>query len=345
MTKDDNNDVISLVYGSGGAQMEEFIKSYIVNGFSIRKALEGVGLDALDDGASVKVEGKEIILTMDAHTVDPIFFPGGDIGSLAICGTINDLAVMGAQPIAILDSIIVEEGLKVDTLKKIIESMNKIATAENVAVIGGDFKVMPQGKLDKIAISTAGIGILQAKKPILDSNTRPGDKVIVTGTIGEHGIALLSAREGLNFETEIKSDVAPIWNVIKEALKVGGIHSMKDPTRGGLIQALYEFAEKSNVSIWLQEDKIPVREPVKAACEMLGIEPLELICEGRAVITVAPEFAEDVLKAIKKTELGKNAEIIGEVKEEHPGKVFLETEIGSTRFVEKPLGEPLPRIC
>lgn len=325
--------------------MEEFIRKYIVNSISLKSALEGVGLDALDDGASVRIEGREIILTMDAHTVDPIFFPGGDIGSLAISGTINDLAVMGAKPIAILDSIIVEEGLKVSTLKKIIDSMNKIAKAEGVAIIGGDFKVMPQGKIDKIAISTAGLGILQVSKPILDSNTKPGDKVIVTGTIGEHGIALLSAREGLDFEAEVKSDVAPIWSVIKEALKVGGIHSMKDPTRGGLIQALYEFAEKSNVSIWLYEDKIPVREPVAAACEMLGIEPIELICEGRAVITVDPELAEEVLKAIRKTELGKNAEIIGEVKSEHPGKVFLQTEIGSTRFVEKPLGEPMPRIC
>lgn len=339
------DEVISIIHGSGGAVMEEFIQKNIIRYFTLRRVLNGIGLDAFDDGASMKIDGHEIVVTTDAHTVDPIFFPGGDIGSLAISGTINDVAVMGAKPVAILDTIVVEEGFKVSDLQQILNSMNKVAEEVDVAIIAGDFKVMPQGKLDKIVISTTGIGILQTRNPILDSGAKPGDKVIVTGTIGEHGIALLSAREGLEFETKIVSDVAPIWDVVEAALKIGGIHAMKDPTRGGIVQAIYEIAEKSSVGIWLDEEKIPIKDAVVAACEMLGIDPLELICEGRAIIVTDANTAEDVLNAIRKTKHGKDAAIIGEVRKEHPGKVFLRTEIGSTRFLEKPLGDPLPRIC
>ena len=344
MSSDDEK--ITLVHGAGGSVMSELIENVILPGFSIKKALDGIGLDALDDGGSIKVHNDEIVLTIDSHTVDPIFFPGGDIGKLAVAGTINDVAMMGATPVAILDAIIVEEGFLMSDLKTIINSMNETAKEVSVAIISGDFKVMPVGKIDRIAITTSGVGYIpQGRKVILDSGAKPGDKIIVTGTIGDHGVALFSVREGIEFDTELKSDVAPIWDTIEAALNVGGVHAMKDPTRGGLIQALYEIAEKSNVSLWIDEQQVPIREEVFAACEMLGIEPLELISEGKAVMIVDSERAEEILKEIRKTKHGKEATIIGEVKDTHPRKVFMKTAVGTTRFLDKPVGEPLPRIC
>lgn len=339
------DDVITIVHGSGGALMEDLIKELFINKFSKKQALNGVPLDAMDDGSTIKVHNNEVVITIDSHTVEPIFFPGGNIGTLAISGAVNDVAVMGARPVAILDAVIVEEGFSKDKLREIIKSMDDTAKEVPVAIISGDFKVMPRGKLDRVVITTTGVGIVESGKVILDSGAKPGDKIIVSGHIGEHGVALLSARAGLGFETEIKSDVAPIWDVVEAAISTGDIRAMKDPTRGGLIQALSEIAEKSKVSLFIDEDEIPIRESVIAACEMLGIEPLELINEGCAVIIVKDDDAEEVLSAIKKTKHGKYAKIIGEVKSENPGKVFMRTSIGSTRLLDKPVGEPLPRIC
>jgi hydrogenase expression/formation protein HypE len=304
-----------------------------------------VGLDELDDGASIKLGDYEIVISMDGHTVDPIFFPGGDIGRLAVSGTLNDVAMMGARPIALCDSIIVEEGFPISDLRRIVTSMNETAKEVGVAIIGGDFKVMPKGRLDRIVITTCGLGLAKRGQLILDNGAKPGDKVIVTGSIGDHGIALLAAREGLGFETELKSDVAPIWETINAALEVGGVTAMKDPTRGGLASALNEIAEKSRVSIWLQEEMISIKESVKAASEMLGLDPFEVTCEGVATICVSQQQAEEVLEAIRKTRYGKDAQIIGTVKAEKPGYVLLETVVGGTRVVEKPLGEPIPRVC
>lgn len=335
---------IELSHGAGGTLMESLIKQLILPKFK-KKTVGGLGLDDLDDGASIPLGNYEVVVTTDGHTVDPIFFPGGDIGSLAVSGTINDLAVMGAKPIAITTALIIEEGFLITDLEKIINSMAKIAEEVNVAIIAGDTKVMPKGHLDKIVVATSGIGLVKKGQIISDSGLKPSDKIIVTGTVGDHGIALLAVREGLNFETELKSDVAPIWETIEAALDVGGITAMKDPTRGGLASALNDLAERSKVSIWINEDSVPIREEVRAAAEMLGIDPLEVTNEGKAIIGVKAECAEKVLEAIRKTRYGKYAQIIGEVKEERPGYVFLKTTVGGIRILEKPYGEPIPRVC
>ena len=341
----EGGEIIKLSHGAGGAYMDELIRRLFLEGFKLRKALDGVGLDALDDGASLRVGDREVVVSIDGHTVDPIFFPGGDLGRLAISGAVNDVAVMGARPVAILDAIIVEEGYSVEKLRRLVRSMNETAQEAGVAIISGDFKVMPRGHLDRVVITTCSIGLLEAGRRILDSGARPGDKVIITGPIGDHGIALMSAREGLAFETELRSDVAPIWCVVEAALKAGEVRAMKDPTRGGLSAALNTIAEKSGVSIWIDEDRVPIREEVRAASEMLGLDPYEVTCEGRAIIIVSPETAEDVLRAVRRTRYGGEAEIIGEVRGERPGYVLLRTMVGGTRVLRKPLGEPIPRVC
>jgi hydrogenase expression/formation protein HypE len=325
--------------------MNDLIKEVILKNIKNRKVGRGIGLDELDDGATIPINSEEIVVTGDAYTITPIFFPGGDIGKLAICGTINDLAVMGARPIAIMDTVVVEEGFEIENLNKIFISMNEIMEKFDISLIHGDFKVMPKGKLDGIVISTMGIGMLYKKRPILDSGLKEGDKIIVTGPIGDHGIVIISLREGISFKTNIISDVAPLWNLMKKAMDAGEITAAKDPTRGGLAMALNEMAAKSNVSIWINEDEIPIRNEVKGACEMLGIDYLELACEGRIVMGVKAEDADNVLKAIRSTEEGKDAKIIGYVKKEMPGYVIMNTIIGGKRIINPPLGEPVPRIC
>ena len=339
-----SEDVVKLSHGAGGSTEDTLIHELFLKIFEKRQARDGISLDALDDGASIKIGEQEVILSIDGHTVDPLFFPGGNLGKLAICGAVNDTAVMGAEPVAILDSIIVEEGFPMEKLKKIIKSMNETAKEANVAIIAGDFKVMPKGSLDQMVISTAGIGVLKGKR-ILDSNAEPGDKVIITGSVGDHGIALLSKREGLSFETELISDVSPLHETVKAAMEAGEVKAMKDCTRGGLAMALNEFTEKSGVSIWLDSDKIPVKASVRAASDMLGLDPLEVTCEGKAVIVVSAEDADVILEEVKKTKYGKDAQIIGEVREDRKGMVLLRTVVGGTRILRRPLGEPIPRVC
>lgn len=337
-------DKITLSDGAGGQLMEELVKSIFLDRFTFKKALNGVGLEALDDGASLRVDGGEIVVSIDSHTVSPIFFPGGDIGRLAVAGTVNDVSVMGAKPIAILDAIVVEEGFSRSDLRRIVDSMDETAREVNVSIISGDFKVMPKGSLDSIVITTCGVG-LAVNGIILDSGAKPGDKVIVTGYVGDHGAALLSAREDIGFETSVVSDVRPVWRAVEAALKVGGVHAMKDPTRGGLAQALNEIAEKSKVSIWVRESDIPIRDEVRGLSEVLGLSPYELLNEGMIIIIADGDMALNILREIRKTKEAENARIIGEVRGEHPGRVFLETEVGGVRFLSKPVGEPLPRIC
>jgi len=336
---------VLLAHGAGGTIMIELIKNIIINNITKRSVLNGLGLEELDDGATVPLGDYEIVLTIDGHTIDPIFFPGGDIGRLAAAGTINDLAVMGARPLAILDSIVVEEGFPLQDLEQIVKSMNQVVEEVGAAIIHGDFKVMPRGKIDKIIISTAGIGLARRGEILRDSNLKVGDKIIVSGYIGDHGIALASIREGIEFEAQVASDVAPIWDVMEAALSVGGVHAAKDPTRGGLSMALNEMASKSGLSIWISEEEIPIREEVKVASEMLGLNPLEVTCEGVAVLVVEGSMAEEVLKAIKRTKHGVNASIIGEVREQPARKVILETVVGGKKILEPPLGEPTPRVC
>lgn len=252
---------------------------------------------------------------------------------------------MGARPIALASALIIEEGFPVSDLKRILRSMDETAREVDVAIITGDTKVMPKGYIDKITITTTGIGIVPKGNVITDSNLKPGDKIIATGTIGDHGIALLSFREGIEFETELKSDCAPIYEVIKNALSVGGVSCMKDPTRGGIASALNEFAHKSRVSIWIEENNIPRRPEVLAASDMLGLDPLDVACEGIALIGVSSDKAVQTLEQIRKAHYGKDAAIIGEARVEDPGYVILETYVGGQRIIEKPVGELIPRVC
>jgi hydrogenase expression/formation protein HypE len=266
---------------------------------------------------------------MDGHTVEPLFFSGGDLERLAISGTVNDTSVMGARPIAVLDSIVVEEGYRIEDLQRLVTSMDATAKEADVMVIGGDFKVMPKGHLDGAVIATCGVGILEGGR-ILDSGARPGDIVLVIDSIGNHGIALMSAREGLSFETKLQSDVAPIWATVEAALGAGDIHAMKDPTRGGMSSALNDIAAKSGASIWLDQERVPIKDSVMVASDMLGLDPFEVACEGRAVMCVRAYGAESVLEAVRKTSYGEGAEIIWDVQANGSGYVLLRTLISGT---------------
>ena len=344
-----SSSVIRLAHGAGGVLQEELI-NFITRNITYKKIGKGIGVEELDDGATIPLEdyNKEIVVTADGHTVSPIFFPGGNLGILGVCGTVNDLIMMGAQPLAITSIIIIEEGFSFDALEKIVNSFNFKAKEANIAIIAGDTKVMPRGSLNEIIMATTGIGIKDKNIKVLDSNLRTGDKIIITGTIADHGSALIGSREGLNIASNLISDVGilmEIYNVLKEDLAENVIHAMKDPTRGGIAGALNTWANKSNVSIELEENLIPIKKQANAICEMLGLDPFMIASEGRALISVDPKKAEEILEKIRSTEIGKEAAIIGEVKKENPKKVLLKTLVGGTRFVDMPLGEPIPRIC
>jgi len=344
-----SSDVIRLAHGAGGVLQEELI-SFITKNITLKNVNNGIGVKELDDGATIPLDDyeKEIVITADGHTVYPLFFPGGNLGSLSLCGTINDLIMMGAQPVALTSIIIVEEGFKFEQLNKILDSFNTQAKEANVAIIAGDTKVMPKGTLNEMVMATTGIGIKDKNIKILDRNLKSGDKIIITGSIGDHGTALMASREGLNISTDLKSDIAhllEIYNVLKENIDNNHIHAMKDPTRGGISGALNDWANKSDVSIILEEEKIPIKKQVNAICEMLGLDSYAIASEGRALMSVDPTKAEEILSKIKSTSIGKDAEIIGVVKAENPKRVLLNTIVGGTRFVDMPLGEPIPRIC
>ena len=347
---------IKLAQGAGGELMDKLIKEKILKYFTKQPEQAEVPLSMLDDAAVVD----DIVFSTDSHTVQPIIFPDGNLGVLAICGTINDVAVMGAKPLALSAGFIVEEGLSADTFDTIVKSMGKFADKTGVPIVTGDTKVVEKGAIQEFMINTSGIGkrspLLDRnidevkryrpfkKRWLIDSNIKKGDKIILSGNIGEHGIALMSFREGYGFETKIKSDVAPINGLIKKALSIGGVVSAKDPTRGGLANTVNEFSEKSKVGIMLDEEKIPIPKGVRSACDMLGIDPLEIGNEGKVVIGVVKEKADDVLSAFKKHHLGKNAAIIGEATDTVKG-VVLDTVVGGKRILHKPIGDPVPRIC
>lgn len=334
---------ITAMHGAGGELMDRLLHEHILNEFSARSAGR-IGLDALDDGATITLpKDGELVVTTDSHVVNPIFFPGGDIGRLAAAGTLNDLAVMGARPLALTLGLILEEGFPLVHLTRIIRSIAGALDEVGVPLIAGDTKVMGKGELDKIAINTTGIGV--AAHAVSDSGISPGDVVIVTGTIGDHGMALLACREEFHLETGLESDVAPIWPLIERALAAGGVKAMKDPTRGGLAAVLNEMAGKANVTIEIEESRIPIRDPVRGIASLLGISPLTVANEGKAVIVVAAERAGAVLAALRGHPLGRDAAAIGKVTEEFPGRVILSTEVGGRRFLEMPVGDPVPRIC
>lgn len=333
---------ISLEHGAGGTAMMNLIKELALKEISEKK-VGSVGLDELDDGATIEVGKENLVFTTDSHTIDPLFFPGGDIGRLAVSGTVNDLAVMGGMPVAMSSSIVLSEGFPTEDLRKIMRSMNKTSREAGVPIITGDTKVIERDSLKGMIITTTGLGV--SSNPITDRGLESENKIILTGDIGEHEISIISKREGIEIGEGIKSDVAPIWKTIKAGLDVGGITAMKDPTRGGLAGTLNELASKSKVGISINENNIPISDPVKNVSEMLGLDPLELTNEGKAVIGVESEKCEEVIEAIKETENGKNARIIGEVKKDHSKKVFLETSVGGKRLVRAPVGSPTPRIC
>jgi hydrogenase expression/formation protein HypE len=338
--------VVQLAHGGGGKLQNDLV-NFIIQRISIKQVNNGVGVDAQDDGATIPLDNydQDIVITADGHTVDPLFFPGGDLGKLDETGTLNDLIIMGARPIALTNSLIIEEGTEFSVLDRLLKSLDNETRACNVAILAGDTKIMPKNTLKGVIMATTGIGLKPKSRQILDSKCVPGSKIILTGSIGDHGVALMAHREGINLDTELQSDVAslfPLHQVLGDHI---GILAMKDPTRGGVASALNEWAHKSQVSIWLEETALVIKREVRAVSEILGLDPLEIANEGKALICVTPDRADAVLSSIQKIPLGKDAKIIGEVKKERPGRVFMRTPLGGTRIIDMPLGEPIPRVC
>ena len=331
---------ILLAHGGGGRLMHQLIEEVIVPAF--RNPL----LDVRHDSAVMAFDGVRLAFTTDSYVVTPIFFPGGDIGKLAVCGTVNDLSMSGARPLFLSSGFIIEEGFSVSDLKKIVGSMQKTASEAGVQIATGDTKVVNRGGADGIFINTAGIGLIPPGVMISGSNARSGDQVLLSGPIGDHGVAILSTREGLQFSTALESDCAPLNGLVAKMIAASPeIRCLRDPTRGGLASTLNELARQSGVGIWVEENRIPVKEEVRGACELLGFEPWNLANEGKLVAIVSSEAAEAVLNAMRAHPLGRGAIRIGEVRKEPPGKVLLRTSIGSTRILDMMVGEPLPRIC
>jgi hydrogenase expression/formation protein HypE len=332
-------DRILMAHGSGGRLAHELVAEEFV------RALANPLLSRLDDAAVFDLGGR-LSFTTDSYVVSPLFFPGGDIGKLAVCGTVNDLAMTGAKPLYLSLSFIIEEGLARSELARIVASVRKAAREAEVEIVTGDTKVVSRGSADGLFINTTGIGILDKGVSISGSNAKPGDRVILSGSIGDHGIAVLSQREGLSFTTRIESDCAPLGKVVAGMLAVSkNIHCLRDPTRGGLATTLNELAMQSKVGIAIEEDRVPVREAVLAAGEMLGLDPLYIANEGKLVAIVPPEDADGILEAVRASKYGKGAVVIGEVTAGHPGRVVMKTSLGTSRIIDMLVGDPLPRIC
>lgn len=330
---------ILLSHGSGGKLAHELVEKSFVS------VLSNPLLTRLDDSAVFHASGK-MAFTTDSYVVSPLFFPGGNIGKLAICGTVNDLAMSGARPLYLSLALIIEEGFLLGELEEIISSVKETAREAGVEIATGDTKVVNRGSADGLFVNTAGVGIIAEGVNISGSNAKPGDKVILNGTVGDHGIAVLSKREGLSFSTELESDCAPLGGLVADMLKASkNIHCLRDPTRGGLATTLNELAKQSKAGIKIEEDKIPVREAVTGACEMLGFDPLYVANEGKLVAIVPAEDAGKVLRAMKNNRYGKDAVIIGEVGAEHPGRVVMKTLLGTSRIMDMLAGDLLPRIC
>jgi hydrogenase expression/formation protein HypE len=329
---------VSMMHGAGGEVMGELLQT--LTKFKHNNA-GGIGLEALDDGAVIPVNGTNLVFTTDSHVVRPVFFPGGDIGRIAVCGTINDLAMMGGRPVALSCGMIIEEGFEIDDLARIVDSMDEALGEAGASLVTGDTKVMERGALDGIVINTAGIGI--ARHIVRDNGLKPGDIIIVSGTLGDHGIAIMAHREGFDLGEQIHSDVAPLWGLVEQVLDAGPVHAMKDPTRGGFASAINEMARKSGVSVRIREECIPVRKSVSSAAAMLGIDPLEVANEGKVVMGVPPSSVDSILSALHGHRYGKDAAVVGVVtKGSH---VIMETTIGGERFIEPPMGDPVPRVC
>jgi hydrogenase expression/formation protein HypE len=336
---------IVLGHGSGGKLTAELIDKVF------RPAFANPILDKLDDQAVVQVNGARLAFTTDSFVVTPIFFPGGDIGRLAINGTVNDLAMSGARPLYLAAAFILEEGLAADDLRRVVESMRDAANQAGVQLVTGDTKVVNRGKGDQVFITTTGLGVIDRPVEISADRARPGDKIILSGFIGDHGMAIMSQRENLEFEGAIESDCAPLHGLVNVMLEVMdgdgfvAIHCLRDPTRGGVATTLNEIAGRSQVGMLLQERDIPVRDTVKGACEILGLDPLYVANEGKLVGIVAAEAADQIVHGMRQHPYGGEAVVIGEVVDDHAGMVLMKTEIGGTRVLDVMFGEQLPRIC
>jgi len=335
-----SKDTILLGHGSGGKLSAELIRDIFLPAF------HNPVLARLDDQAIVNVNGQRLAVTTDSFVVKPLFFPGGDIGSLAVHGTVNDLAMGGAMPRFLTAAFIIEEGFPMSDLRRVVNSLRQAAADAKVQVITGDTKVVERGKGDGLFINTTGIGLVPDGIDLSADRARPGDSVLLSGSIGDHGIAILAQREGLEFETQIKSDSAALHTLVGDMLNAtGAIRCMRDPTRGGVSSTLNEIAESSRVGIELEESSLPIHEEVRGACELLGLDPLYVANEGKLIAIVAPGSADAVLRAMRQHPLGEEARVIGTVKRENPGLVTMRTAFGTTRIVDMLAGDQLPRIC
>jgi hydrogenase expression/formation protein HypE len=338
--KQNSEKIILLSHGGGGWRTRHLIREAIV------KHLGNPLLNKLDDGVYLSLNKKDIVFTTDSFVVKPLFFPGGDIGKLAVCGTVNDLAMMAAAPKYLSMGLIIEEGFPLADLERIIRSVKKMLVKTGAQLVTGDTKVVEKGMGFGLFINTAGVGIRPAQADTSVANARPGDMVIITGSLGDHGAAVLSCREGMQFKSKLSSDVAPLWGLVAPLIKRDiGLHCLRDPTRGGLASALCDIAESSRVGIRIFEKDIPVKKEVRGVCRLLGLDPLHMACEGRAVVVCRGESADAVLKSLKSDALGRGAGIIGMVTGRAEGMVILETESGGERIIEMPMGEDTPRIC
>lgn len=340
-----NYEQVLLGHGSGGRMTAELIRR------TFRPLLSDSVLAALEDQATLDVPpiregGGRLAFTTDSFVVRPTFFPGGDIGKLAVYGTVNDLAVGGAQPLFLAAAFILEEGLPISDLDRIVASVREACVAAGVRLVAADTKVVDRGKGDQIYITTTGIGVIPADCHLSIHSARPGDRLLVSGTLGDHGIAIMSVREGIEFETVLQSDMAPLTDLAQKLVQAcPGLRAMRDPTRGGLSSTLHELAEASRVGVKLMEAEIPLRGEVRAACELLGLDPLYVASEGKLVAVVAAEDADRALSVMRGHPLGRNAAIIGRVVADHPGIVTIQSPLGSERIVTLLAGEQLPRIC
>jgi hydrogenase expression/formation protein HypE len=331
---------IVLGHGSGGKLSSQLIEQLFLPAFS------NPLLDQLDDQAVLHINGSRLAFTTDGFVVTPLFFPGADIGRLAINGTINDLAMSGAKPLYLSAAFILEEGLDMEDLRRIVLSMSDAARKACVQLVTGDTKVVNHGKGDKVFITTTGIGIVEKPVSISASRARPGDRIILSGFIGDHGMAILSRRENLEFEGVIESDCAALHSLVSDMLELtNDIHCLRDPTRGGVATVLNEIAARSRVGMLLRETEIPVHDTVRGACEILGLDPLYVANEGKLIAIVPKEVADAVVMRMREHVLGKHSRIIGEIVDDHPGMVLMTTEIGGTRIIDTLFGEQLPRIC
>jgi len=334
------DEIILLAHGAGGGKSAELVREVFLARF------DNATLARLGDAAVLEAGGR-LAFTTDAFVVEPIFFPGGDIGKLAVCGTVNDLAAMGAAPVALSAAFILEEGLELETLRRVVDSMAGAARAAGVPIVTGDTKVVPRGSADKLFITTTGIGALPAGRPLpAPERAAAGDAVIVSGTLADHGMAVMIHREGLDFTSEIRSDCAPLAEMVAALLDaVPDAHCLRDPTRGGLAAVLNELATSAGVCIEVEEERIPVRPDVRVACELLGIDPLHVANEGKMVIILPAEYADAALSVLRNHPFGTNAALIGQVQPAPAGRVHLRTPLGTLRILDVPAGDLLPRIC